>query len=267
MGATVCEAVHADPELELVAAVDPHHAGIDLDQLGLHGTGLQISGQCQRARRRGGRGRDRLHGHRRGAREPQVLRGAGHSRRGRHHRVRRAELDDLAKCFAESRANAVIAPNFAIGAVLMMRFAELAAPYFETAEILELHHDQKIDAPSGTAVLTARRIAAASSEWGDDPTTTVVAAGARGATVDGITGALGAPARTGRAPGSDAGHHRSDSEHPPRLVRPVVVHARCVARSQAGRDPAGAHDRSGRAARRLSSAEVERELARRRHHT
>ena len=90
----------------------------------------------------------------------------------------------------------MIAPNFAIGAVLMMRFAELAAPYFETAEILELHHDQKIDAPSGTAVLTARRIAAASEEWGDDPTTTVVAAGARGATVDGITGALGAPAGT-----------------------------------------------------------------------
>ena len=47
----------------------------------------------------------------------------------------------------------VIAPNFAIGAVLMMRFAELAAPYFETAEIIELHHDQKIDAPSGTATL------------------------------------------------------------------------------------------------------------------
>src|SRR5450755_1561742 len=43
MGATVCAAVHADPELELVAAVDPHHAGIDLGQLGLHGTGLQIS--------------------------------------------------------------------------------------------------------------------------------------------------------------------------------------------------------------------------------
>ena len=97
------------------------------------------------------------------------------------------ELGDLAKCFAESRANAVIAPNFAIGAVLMMRFAELAAPYFETAEIIELHHDQKIDAPSGTAVLTAKRMAAASSEWGDDPTTTVVASGARGATVDGIT--------------------------------------------------------------------------------
>ena len=50
---------------------------------------------------------------------------------------------------------AVVAPNFAIGAVLMMRFAELAAPWFETAEIIELHHDAKVDAPSGTALLTA----------------------------------------------------------------------------------------------------------------
>ena len=88
--------------------------------------------------------------------------------------------------FAASAANAVIAPNFAIGAVLMMRFAELAAPYFETAEIIELHHDQKADAPSGTAMSTAQRMAAASKEWGEDPTQTVVADGARGGRIDGI---------------------------------------------------------------------------------
>ena len=64
----------------------------------------------------------------------------------------------------------MIAPNFAIGAVLMMRFAELAAPYFETAEIIELHHDNKLDAPSGTAMLTAERMAAASADWAPDPT-------------------------------------------------------------------------------------------------
>jgi 4-hydroxy-tetrahydrodipicolinate reductase len=62
----------------------------------------------------------------------------------------------------------------------MMRFAELAAPWFETAEIIELHHDQKVDAPSGTAMMTARRMAAASGDWGTDPTTKVVADGARG---------------------------------------------------------------------------------------
>jgi 4-hydroxy-tetrahydrodipicolinate reductase len=68
----------------------------------------------------------------------------------------------------------------------MMRFAELAAPYFESAEIIELHHDQKIDAPSGTAIRTAQRIAAASKDWGDDPTTKILADGARGGLVDGI---------------------------------------------------------------------------------
>ena len=65
----------------------------------------------------------------------------------------------------------------------MMRFAELAAPWFDTAEIIELHHDNKIDAPSGTAMTTARRMTAASAEWGSDPTTTIVADGARGGLV------------------------------------------------------------------------------------
>jgi 4-hydroxy-tetrahydrodipicolinate reductase len=87
---------------------------------------------------------------------------------------------DLGSRFDVSPANALIAPNFAIGAVLMMRFAELAAPYFETAEVIELHHDEKVDAPSGTAMLTASRMAAASSDWAKDPTEKVVAEGARG---------------------------------------------------------------------------------------
>ena len=62
----------------------------------------------------------------------------------------------------------------------MMRFAELAAPYFETAEIIELHHDAKLDAPSGTAMLTAERMAAASADWAPDPTRTELLSGARG---------------------------------------------------------------------------------------
>jgi 4-hydroxy-tetrahydrodipicolinate reductase len=75
----------------------------------------------------------------------------------------------------------VLAANFAIGAVLSMRFAELAAPWFDTAEIIELHHDGKLDAPSGTALRTAERMAAASSDWGEDPTRTETVPGARGA--------------------------------------------------------------------------------------
>jgi 4-hydroxy-tetrahydrodipicolinate reductase len=70
--------------------------------------------------------------------------------------------------------------------VLMIRFAELAAPYFDSAEIIELHHENKIDAPSGTAMHTAQRMAAASKDWVDDPTTKVVSEGARGGTVEGI---------------------------------------------------------------------------------
>ena len=89
--------------------------------------------------------------------------------------------DDIAsfgKAFTGS--NCLIAANFAIGAVLMMKFAEQAAPYFETAEIIEFHHNAKQDAPSGTAMATAQRMAAASSEWAADPTKHEVVPGARG---------------------------------------------------------------------------------------
>jgi 4-hydroxy-tetrahydrodipicolinate reductase len=79
-----------------------------------------------------------------------------------------------------SGSNCVIASNFAISAVLMMRFAELAAPYFDSAEIIELHHEEKIDAPSGTATATAKRMAAASEEWTPDPTQHEAYPGARG---------------------------------------------------------------------------------------
>jgi 4-hydroxy-tetrahydrodipicolinate reductase len=92
-----------------------------------------------------------------------------------------ADLDEVRRLFPDGGpANCFVAPNFAIGAVLMIRFAELAAPWFESAEIIELHHDAKVDAPSGTALTTAERMAAASGEWGSDPTQTEVVAGARG---------------------------------------------------------------------------------------
>lgn len=88
------------------------------------------------------------------------------------------DLDAFSKAFTGS--NCLIAANFAIGAVLMMRFAEQAAPYFETAEIIEFHHNAKADAPSGTALATAERMAAASAEWAADPTKHEVVPGARG---------------------------------------------------------------------------------------
>lgn len=90
------------------------------------------------------------------------------------------DLEAITEAFEASPANCIIAPNFAISAVLMMRFAEMAAPFFDTAEVLELHHDNKIDAPSGTAMATVERMAAASNEWGVDPTENEVLPGARG---------------------------------------------------------------------------------------
>ena len=83
----------------------------------------------------------------------------------------------------------LVAPNFSIGALLMMRFAELAAPHFESVEVVEMHHPDKVDAPSGTARRTAQLIAAAraAASLGPVPDATASALdGARGADVDGI---------------------------------------------------------------------------------
>jgi 4-hydroxy-tetrahydrodipicolinate reductase len=83
----------------------------------------------------------------------------------------------------------VIAPNFGIGAVLLMRFAQEAARFFPSVEIIELHHPQKVDAPSGTATRTARLVAAARRAAGMPPApdaTTDLLPGARGAAVEGI---------------------------------------------------------------------------------
>lgn len=83
----------------------------------------------------------------------------------------------------------VIAPNFGLGAVLMMQFAARAARYFESVEIIERHHPRKLDAPSGTATHTAHRIAAARAEAGLGPApdaTRDEVPGARGADIDGV---------------------------------------------------------------------------------
>src|SRR5919198_448943 len=90
---------------------------------------------------------------------------------------------------ARPGVGALIAPNFAIGAVLMMHFARTAAPFFESVEIVELHHPNKADAPSGTARRTAELVARARREAGLGPqpdATTSAPAGARGADVAGV---------------------------------------------------------------------------------
>lgn len=177
MGSTVCRAVDDDPDLDLVAAVDPHHAGLDLQQVaGV--SGVQISADASALAEAG-------------AEVAVDFTSAGAAMEnlrwcaanGVHAVVgttglAEMDIDELRAAF--TRSNCVYAPNFAIGAVLMIRFAELAAPWFETAEVIELHHDQKIDAPSGTALHTVERMAAASNQWAPDPTQKVVVEGARG---------------------------------------------------------------------------------------
>jgi 4-hydroxy-tetrahydrodipicolinate reductase len=176
MGTAVCEAVASDAELELAAAIDPGHAGetvegveivAEPDAIGANVDVVVDFTQIDAAR-------------------ANALWAAG---RGIHAVVGTSgftadDVEQLRGAFTES--NCVIAPNFAIGAVMMIVLAERAAPYFDTAEVIELHHDGKIDAPSGTAMHTAERIAAASSDWAPDPTTKVVAEGARGGTTAGI---------------------------------------------------------------------------------
>ncbi|GAB3929676.1 4-hydroxy-tetrahydrodipicolinate reductase [Microlunatus endophyticus] len=98
-------------------------------------------------------------------------------------------LDDLGRRLEGTGLGIVVAANFSIGAVLTMRFAEQAARFYESVEIVELHHPNKVDAPSGTATATAARVSLARLESGLGPVpdaTVQQIDGARGAVVDGI---------------------------------------------------------------------------------
>lgn len=159
MGQEVCRTIEVDPATELVATVD---LGDSLDLLVEHEVDVVVDFTVLDV-----------------ARETLHFAAAN----GIHAVVGTTGFsdEDLAGFRAAfTSSNALIAPNFAIGAVLMIRMAELAAPHFETAEIIEYHHNAKVDAPSGTATHTAERMAAASDEWADDPTKHEVYPGARG---------------------------------------------------------------------------------------
>jgi len=100
-----------------------------------------------------------------------------------------ARLEQLRGWLEGSSTGVLVAPNFSVGAVLMMRFAAEAAPLFESVEIVELHHPDKADAPSGTARRTASLVADARREAGCGPipdATSTSLDGARGAEVDGV---------------------------------------------------------------------------------
>lgn len=175
MGRTVCAAVAADPELVLAAAVDPFGVGQivegvpvreDLRAFDDERCDVVVDFTVAVAARHTlpWLGEHGIHA---------VVGTTGFNAN---------DLAEFEAIFAGvDGPNCVIAPNFAISAVLMMRFAEMAAPFFDTAEVVELHHDQKIDAPSGTAVTTVERMAEArGANFDPDPTTDEVYPGARG---------------------------------------------------------------------------------------
>jgi 4-hydroxy-tetrahydrodipicolinate reductase len=179
MGAAVCHAVAIDPDLELVAAVDPNVAGVEIPA-GPDGTVVTVGRElrtfadasCDVAV-------DFTVASAARVTLPWLAMHGVHAVVGTTG-LDAADIGAAREAFGNGPAHCVIAPNFAISAVLMMRFAEIAAPFFESAEVIELHHDAKVDAPSGTAVQTAERMAAASADWSADPTEREVYAGARG---------------------------------------------------------------------------------------
>ena len=224
MGRAVCAAVRADPDLELVAAVDPAHVGsASRGRPGVLGRPEPWPS--------GRRGRRRFHRRRFRAVNAPWCAATGSMRLSAPPGFAPEALDELERRFAAGRANCVMAPNFAIGAVLMMRFAELAAPWFDTAEIVELHHDGKLDAPSGTALLTARRMSAARPRrrprrprrpGARRPRRLRLEARPGGGGGPRGAGAFGAPSGSGGPPRGAAGDGRAGADHPPRLAGPQL---------------------------------------------
>jgi 4-hydroxy-tetrahydrodipicolinate reductase len=171
MGAEVCRAVEAAAGLELVAAVDVGFAPEDVT-----GSGATVAVDFTHP--------DAVLGNLRFCIDNGINAVVGTTG------FTDERLDQVREWLADKpEVGVVIAPNFGIAAVLMMRFAAIAAPYFESVEIVELHHPKKVDAPSGTATRTAQLIAEARAKAGvpvsPDATSTGLE-GARGAEVGGV---------------------------------------------------------------------------------
>ena len=183
MGREVCRAVAADPDLSLVAAVSHSAAGSTLAAvMGLDGPAGSVLLR-EHLDDIGDAGLEVLVDFTAAAYAPDHV--AWGIANGVHVVVGTTgfEIDDA---WRDAPIGVIVAPNFAIGAVLLMRFAEQAARHLPSAEVIELHHDRKIDAPSGTALLTARRIAAARREPRESPAGDDAHPGARGADVGGV---------------------------------------------------------------------------------
>jgi 4-hydroxy-tetrahydrodipicolinate reductase len=175
MGRTICAAVSGDPDLELVAGVDPFGVGeviqgitVAKEAHAFADAGVQVAIDftvIDAAR----------------ANAVWCATHATHAVIGTSG-FGDKDVDDLRHLFSGDDApNCIVAANFAVGAVLDGYLAAKAAPFFDTVEIIEMHHDGKKDTPSGTAIDTAQRIAAANAKWAADPTEIEHIPGARGA--------------------------------------------------------------------------------------
>ena len=192
MGREVLKAVHNDVELTLVGGVDPTHGGKDVSEfIGSQPLHIKLYSSLQE-------GID--------ATKPDVIvdfttpaiifeNAKTMLSQGIHVVIgttglsaeQRAELDSIGRA---KGANCLVAPNFSLGAVMMMKTAAELAPYFPDVEIIELHHNHKYDAPSGTAVLTAKLINDAKTKanvQASEDLTRESLPGARGAKVDDVT--------------------------------------------------------------------------------
>lgn len=190
MGAEVCRAVAAAGDLELVAAIDPAAAGASVAGLvGLADSALVVAADPAAAAEAGASvAVDFTDASAAPRHLGWCLDNGVHAVSGTTG-LAAAEMAHLRERFdAADTPNAVMAPNFAITAVLLARFAELAAPHLDGVEVIELHHAGKIDAPSGTALDTARRIASARERSGAGP---FVADPTQEERVPGSRGALG----------------------------------------------------------------------------
>jgi 4-hydroxy-tetrahydrodipicolinate reductase len=160
MGQEVVKTVVAEEDMELVAAVDVANAGKDIGSIvGLGELGIFVTDDLENAV---------------SSSNPEIMIDFTNPRvvmnglkiaigAGMHCVVgttglSEADLEELNAMSRQANVGVIVAPNFAIGAVLMMRFAEIAAKYLADVEIIELHHDKKMDSPSGTAIKTAELI-------------------------------------------------------------------------------------------------------------
>ena len=186
MGRLVAETVAAAPDLELTAVFDPAHAGAEVagktvaaDPLACSDAEVVVEFTVPEV----------------------VLDNIGAWRRMGLHAVvgtsgfDAARLSRAAEVWGDGPPNCLVVPNFSIGAVLLMHFAAAAAPHFAASEVIELHHDAKADAPSGTAIATAGRMESAGGRQERAVESAELLPGARGA----LAGAV--PVHSIRLPG------------------------------------------------------------------